>query len=95
MSNEAIISARVGQPFQIELEANPTTGYQWFPILEPHVLELQDRTYEAVSTALGAGGTERVTLLGRKRGEFPVRFEYRRPWESEPIESRSFRVRVS
>jgi inhibitor of cysteine peptidase len=80
------IDARVGQPFSITLDSNPTTGYSWglaLP-LDENVVELLQHTYQRSGTArLGAGGTEIWTFEPLCEGFTTIVLKYRRPWEPD------------
>ncbi len=52
------------------------------------------KEFELTPERIGAGGTEKFTFVGLKRGETRIVMIYRRPWEPEPIEGRSFLVGV-
>jgi predicted secreted protein len=94
MPKTTVISASVDKPFEIALESNPTTGYQWHPVVDVEALELKDRSYLAAGEGIGAGGKERLTFSPRKKGEFVLRLEYRRAWEDQPLATKVFHVRV-
>lgn len=89
------IRTSAGGTFVIEVDANPTTGYLWELDL-PQGLELVEQRLEPpATTAMGAGGKETYTLRADRPGEYVVRLKLRRPWESQPIETRNFAVVVN
>jgi predicted secreted protein len=81
-----------GGTFQIELDANPTTGYVWEPEA-PSGIELVDRVLEP-GRAIGAAGRERFTFRAARAGDFALTLHLRRPWEQKAIETRQFRIVV-
>ena len=79
------ISVHVNQELIVDLESNQTTGFQWL------LAEISDRTvlgevsnlYTAPVTGapVGAGGIERWTFKGLKKGTARLSMEYSRTWE--------------
>jgi predicted secreted protein len=49
------IEVKVGDSFAIELEGNPTTGYDWQLKFDSDTLELLDQHYMQKGGGLGAG----------------------------------------
>ena len=94
MPNTKEITTAVNEQFEIELESNPTTGYQWHPLVDDQAFELTNRRFLAAGGGIGAGGKERLTFSPRKKGDFVLRVEYRRAWEDQPLSSQVFHVRV-
>src|SRR3954470_643115 len=80
----------LGRELEVELGANPSTGYTWR--LDPANsagLDLKSRQYEASAspagpTRLGAGGIERFVFEAPAPGAGRLHFEYRRGWAGEP-----------
>jgi inhibitor of cysteine peptidase len=94
------VSIEVGGRATLELAANPTTGYQWELAAEPDtsIVTIVSDTYVAPdSTAMGAGGTQRMVVEGVAPGTASIELRYVRPWESdvEPAETASFQVTVN
>jgi inhibitor of cysteine peptidase len=78
------IKISVGQPFEVRLPSNPTTGYQWTagalhtgPLTETHAPTFQPST----SGLLGAGGTQVFAYRGVATGTAHLSFGYARSWE--------------
>ena len=77
----------MGGSVYVDLEANPTTGYEW-EIQSPKdatVLELVSREYTPDKSAsmVGSGGTERFTWRGVAPGNATVLMHYKRPKEDK------------
>lgn len=88
-----IVSA--GEPFTIELEGNPTTGYEWELQVDNDKVQVIDQRYQPPGrTSVGGGGQERFTLKPIKKGGAIVRALYKRAWEREPIEEKKFIVEI-
>ena len=80
------VELAVGESATLELEANPTTGYQWEPSAEPDaaVIRIVSDTYVAPdSAAMGAGGTQRIVIEGVAAGTTTLELRYVRPWEAD------------
>lgn len=96
------IEAEQNLEFEIVLEANHTTGYQW-QLAEP----LDDSIIELVSTeyakkagegeTVGGGGEETWTFKPVGTGDTKISLELVRPWETgaNPAEEKAFTVTVS
>ena len=93
-SSDNQIVAKKGEVFAIELEGNPTTGYEWQLELETGAIKSVDQEYQAAGQGLGAGGRERFRLKAIKPGDTVVRAIYKRPWEQEPIEEKKFKIHI-
>lgn len=94
------VDVRVGQPFDIRLPSNPSTGYRW-TLVDPVPTSVRAdgvARYEAgASGVAGAPGVETWSFVGAMAGGGQLRFEYRRPWEPAtalPAQRASFRVEV-
>ena len=70
----------------IELEANPTTGYDWSFKLSAGGEDLITVTKQYRSTPTkeplcGSGGTDIFTIVSKKEGICEITFTYERSWE--------------
>lgn len=98
------IQAAVGEAFSIDLETNPTTGYEWSLRIEGEILLKRRKLLglpkggvivsDTPTVSMGGGGKERFTFQSLKKGDASIIFEYRRPWEGEPLEQVNFYVRI-
>jgi len=94
-----LIEVKVGQEFNITLNSNPTTGYQWqlAKRLNETILQLVGSVYKPSGSGLiGSGGTEIWTFKAVSSGTAGISLKYVRPWETDvpPIEAQSFGVIV-
>lgn len=83
------LELRVGEPAEIALEANPTTGYQWR--IDEDASEGLDKlditdlgTGEPESKRLGAPTVHRWRLAPRAPGSARLELIYLRAWEDKP-----------
>jgi inhibitor of cysteine peptidase len=79
------VKVRIGEPFSIDLEANPTTGYQWTPAFPSEKVRLIQREFRPASAGIGAGGGEHFVFEALMPGEVELAFDYKRVWEAEPL----------
>lgn len=94
------VQLEVGGRATIQLEANPTTGYQWQPSAAPDatVYRIVSDTYRAADTSrVGAPGTQEIVVEGVAAGTATLTLEYVRPWENgvAPAQTASFPITVS
>lgn len=94
------IEARVGDQFQIELDANASTGFSW-ELAEPlnaDVLKKVGNEYRDAGAggAVGAPGTDVWTFEAVGPGEVEIKLKYFRPWEpaAKPVDEKTFNVKV-
>lgn len=93
------VDLAVGESATLVLEANPTTGYQWEPSVEPDaaVISIVSDTYVAPdSAAMGAAGSQRIVIKGVAAGTTTLELRYVRPWEADqaPAETASYDITV-
>jgi inhibitor of cysteine peptidase len=81
------IVAKVGDVFSLELESNPTTGYQWLPSIDSDKVELLDRSFKSAGNQIGSSGKEVFTFKTLAAGDSTIRLNYKRSWENESLES--------
>ena len=89
--------AKDGNTAYIELDSNPTTGFDWYYDELPQNLELVSKDYESSSkdkTAAGGGGKTMYSFKVNEAGSFIVQLDYKRIWEKNPP-SRVVRFSIS
>jgi predicted secreted protein len=94
------IQAAAGETFQVALQSNQSTGYQWVLVdsagLGP--LRVAGSRYEVppeLRDRDGAGGTETWSVQALRPGEGTLSLIYVRPWEpTAPRDTTRFRVLV-
>jgi predicted secreted protein len=91
-----LIRARLNEPFTIELNSNPTTGYKWYADYDYHLLNLDEEKYEKeASERIGAGGRSIFTFKPLKPGKTAISLVYRRPWENIVADVRTYHVEIN
>lgn len=89
------IDAELGQPFTIELDGNPTTGYEWDLKEGGGKVRLVDRRAASRGPGIGAGGVQSLTLEPVAAGDAVIKLQYKRRWDTNPAQERTFRIHVS
>ena len=75
LGNATHLDVMQGQHFTIQLQSNPSTGYQWQPTYNTAAVTLVNQTYMAGSTSLlGAPGAAVFTFQGTKTGTSVITF---------------------
>lgn len=90
------IETRVGEAFDVEVEAVPTSGFQWqVAALDAERLRLVSDDLEATSDRIGGSTLQRFRFEALAPGEAELRLALARPWESKPpAEERTYTVTV-
>jgi inhibitor of cysteine peptidase len=85
----------LGSQVEIALPENPSTGYRWhFGENGPAFALTQDR-FDVPGGPPGKGGSRHWTFKAVRAGKAELRAVYRRSWESEGKQPRSFRIVVT
>jgi predicted secreted protein len=107
--NSKPLNYKVGNEFEIKLEGNPTTGYSWYlksldkasnAIVSPVNLNSNNSTanyiqYPKNAEEVGVGGTFNFKFKGVANGQTKLNFDYKRPWEDTPIETKEYSVVIA
>lgn len=87
-----------GKNFTIELESNPTTGYEWeYSLDKEGIVEVEKDTYvpdENSNELVGAGGIQTYEIKGLKEGSVTLTLVYKRSWEDDTIETKKYVLEV-
>lgn len=75
----------MGDELVVELEGNPTTGYEWevTEVDEAVLVPLGEPDYQSESEAIGAGGLFTFYFEAAGPGETELQLVYHRPWEED------------
>ncbi|MDZ7838539.1 MAG: protease inhibitor I42 family protein [Actinomycetota bacterium] len=87
-----------GSTLVVNLESNPTTGYNWVISQKSNTpgLTLISNQYQPAETGqelVGSGGVQVLTFKAESSSSNTLFLDYQREWEEEPIES--FEVKIS
>ncbi|MGE5494766.1 MAG: protease inhibitor I42 family protein [Burkholderiales bacterium] len=93
------ITVSVGGTFVIQLESNPTTGYEWtLNISDESIVKLENREYKQqphTEGVTGAGGVDVLKFKGLKAGEAEITLVYERTFEEDSaVETLVYKVTV-
>ncbi len=88
------LQVKLGDELVIALDANPTTGYSWEASFDQEMLALLKQEYRRSSELIGSGGTAVFVFRPLKRGSGTIELRYRRPWEPEAVETRTYAVTI-
>ena len=80
------IRVHPGDTFEIALPEPAATGHRWRLTDRPDEIAVLDEQYEAPARGgpIGSPGRRVMTLRAPAEGHYSLRFELRRPWESQP-----------
>jgi predicted secreted protein len=87
----------LGRELEVELGANPSTGYTWrFNAGDPSPLRLRSRRFQPAATAPlpGSGGKELFVFETAAPGTEQLHFEYRRGDAGQPARTYVLQVTV-
>lgn len=81
------LTVKVNEKFNITLESNPSTGYQWFPDFNPRFLKIMGINYYSQedlneSGIVGGPGTQEFIFKALKAGKTDITMKYVRSWEN-------------
>ncbi len=90
------VEVQQDQIFQVSLEGNLTTGYNWvLAPQDPKFIEQQgDPEFKAASNLVGSPGTVTFTLKAAALGQTTLHFDYKRPWEETAKPEKTYEVTV-
>jgi inhibitor of cysteine peptidase len=86
----------LGEPFEIQLPENPTTGYRWSLRSSgaPFVAVEKDSFQAPTGGRMGAGGVHHWSFGTAQAGVANLEMEYKRGWEEKAAETFRVTVRV-
>ena len=92
--NGGSVTIKAGERLTVTLGAIPSTGFNWnlisgFPGIEPV------KTRAQLGIRPGQGVFESWTWTPRSTGQYPIRFEYKRPWETGVPPVKTFSIDVT
>ncbi|MEJ6007564.1 protease inhibitor I42 family protein [Paucibacter sp. AS339] len=78
-----------GKPFELKLGSAPSTGYLWEPLTAPAGLRVRELAMEqAAAPSPGDGGQQVFQIQAEQPGHYVLRFQYKRRWEAQALETR-------
>jgi len=92
------VELKRGDQLILELEGNPTTGFQWqVQDMDAGILKQQgDAEFKSDQQgAMGGGGLFVLTFAATGTGSTPLRLIYHQTWDKETPPAKTFEVTVS
>ena len=91
------VSVNKGEPIQIVLEGNPTTGFTWLvDDLDPKIIAASGTpTYAPSSDGLGGGGKFTLNFVAIEHGQTNMRIIYIRPSERGLAPEKTFAIMIT
>lgn len=93
------IHIQVGDIFNLSLDSNPTTGYQWEfgAPLDEKLIRLMKTQFQSKTSPIpltGQGGKETWSFKALQKGETLIILHYLRPWENnkKPVQIKEFKI---
>jgi len=83
-----------GQPFEIELGASATAGYQWELHAPPPGVRVLARTFSSPAT-VGGRGTYVFRLQADQPGQYELSFRLKRQWEGASVDEQTLHIQAS
>ena len=98
-ANGSTLVLQPGQPLEVRLPGNPSTGFRWEHRPGTQGVLRQDgeprfERADAAPGAVGAGGTEVFRFVPVAPGLQALSFAYRRAWEKEVLPARTLDLEV-
>lgn len=95
--NNRSVRLRVDRKIEIDLEGNPTTGFEWVKTSGSRKIIRRNGVaeYTPDSKAIGSGGTTRFYFKIVGRGRTKLMLSYKRPWESGVPPVKTFTLRIT
>ena len=98
-NNGGQVTVKVGQTINLQLEANPSTGFGWeVSQLDTTILAQKgDKTYTPASlnkSVAGGGGWEYFHFTVQQKGETTLKLIYHRSWEKGVEPAKTFEVKI-
>jgi inhibitor of cysteine peptidase len=90
--NGSTIQVKPGEPIEVHLPENPTTGHKWTPT-ETGPVALVGDDYEKTSSTIGGGGVRKFKFVAH--GDGIVKLIHKRPWEDQGVGDFTLNVEIT
>lgn len=90
------VELQAGEVFELVLDANPTTGYQWEVVSDGSgvIRQIGDAEFKPDSNLLGSGGKTTYRFEAAVPGQTWLSLDYHRPWEKDVPALKTFEVLI-
>jgi len=94
--NQGKVRVKKDASFQVLLNANPTTGFDWRILsYDSTIIEVKHKSFiKSYTQRMGAPGKQVFKFKAIAAGATDLRLIYVRPWERATSEADSFRVQI-
>ncbi len=94
--NQSKVKVKKDASFQVLLNANPTTGFDWRIVAyDSAIIEIKQKHFiQSETHRMGAPGKQVFKFKAIAAGATDLRLIYARPWERATSETDSFRVHI-
>ncbi len=93
--NSSCIKLSLNDKFNVVLDANATTGYQWEIVkYNKSVIELVHSDYKVDSSLMGAPGKQIYTFKVLSKGVTKLKIIYHRSWEKDVKPAKIFELKI-
>lgn len=93
MPEETSEEKLAGDEFDVRLEAIPGAGYRWqLGSLPDGVTHIGSESHQRAAAAPGDPSEQVFRFRADRPGQFTLRFELKRPWESSAVRTHEVRV---
>ena len=94
--NQSKVKVKKDASFQVLLNANPTTGFDWRIVAyDSAIIEIKQKHFiQSETHRMGAPGKQVFKFKAIAAGATDLRLIYVRPWERATSETDSFRVHI-
>jgi inhibitor of cysteine peptidase len=95
-TDPAKLNVKLNEEFSLSLESVPTAGYVWEAKFDGEMIKLKNKSFVASQPgAIGGGGIETFAFVPIRTGETKITMIYKRSWEKEAAEERTYPVKIS
>jgi len=94
--NQSKVRVKKDASFQLLLNANPTTGFDWRIVsYDSAIIQIKQKSFiQSETHRMGAPGKQVFKFKAIAAGATDLRLIYVRPWERATSEADSFRVQI-
>jgi len=94
--NQSKVRVKKDASFQLLLNANPTTGFDWRIVsYDSAIIQIKQKSFiQSETHRMGAPGKQVFKFKAIAAGAPDLRLIYARPWERATAEADSFRVHI-
>jgi inhibitor of cysteine peptidase len=93
-SNGREVVLQLGQPLQVNLNENASTGFRWTVHRKPEILRESGEIVDGPKGPPGKSGARTFSFEALRPGSGELELEYRRSWEKTAKPARTFKLLV-